>query len=224
MRFRPNPDPTPGQSWFYLLFLLLLIGLFAAEVFVNYQPVKLTALLVVLFWIPLLVLHEAGHAVVAALLGWRVHRVVLGMGRTLWRFRVRGVPVEVRAFPVEGFVVPSPVDLRAPRLKSALIYFAGPGSELLLVLIVGLIVGPATLLTHSHDLGMLVAQSLCVAALVSALINLIPHVAVTQSGEVANDGLGIIRSFTRPLADFAAMIDPTPQAQSWEQDADWWKR
>jgi hypothetical protein len=221
MRQRPNLDEPLG--WLPLLFLLVLLGLFAAEVFVNYQPVKLTALLVALFWVPLLVLHETGHAVVTALLGWRVHRVVLGMGRTLWRLRVGDVPVEVRTFPVEGFVQPSPRNLRSPRLKSALIYFAGPGSELLLVLLIALVVGPATLLSYREDIGLLIVQSLCIAALASAILNLIPHLAITATGEVANDGLGILRSFTRPLDDFAAMVDPTLPRQSWERDPDWWR-
>jgi hypothetical protein len=91
------------------------------------------------------------------------------------------------------------------------------------VLLLGLVIGPATLLTYSEDVGLLIVQSLCIAALASAVVNLIPHVAITQSGEVANDGLGIIRSFTRPLGDFAAMVDPTPPRQAWERDPDWWK-
>src|SRR5262249_30770706 len=134
-------------------------------------------------------------------------------------------PVEVRLFLVEGFALLAPTDLRAPRLKSALTYFAGPGSSLLVVLVVALVVGPGTLLTLTDHVGVIALQSPCLSALVSAISNLVPSWGQSQTGEiVANDGLGIIRSFTRPLSDFAAMVDPTPRPEPWQRDADWWKR
>src|SRR5215468_6443704 len=137
---------TPGERNFVVLFATVVVGFFVAELFRDYQPVKLTVLLILLFWIPLLALHEAGHALMAALLGWYVGRVVIGVGRLVAKFRVGTAVVEVRLLPLEGFVVPMPRNLRAPRLKNALIYFAGPGAELLLLAIVVVILGPSTLL------------------------------------------------------------------------------
>ena len=67
---------------------------------------QLSALLIVVFWIPLLVLHESGHALMAAALGWHVGQIVIGMGRTVKEFRVGTALVEIRLVPVEGFVVP----------------------------------------------------------------------------------------------------------------------
>jgi hypothetical protein len=152
-------------------------------------------------------LHEAGHAVAAALLGWRVGRVVIGMGRPLGRFHIGRTLVEIRLFPVEGFVQPAPTNLRYPRLKSALIYLAGPGAELLLLAVVALAIGPDRLTTRTEEVGMLVAQSLAVAILFSAFVNLVPHTAAGQGGQmVANDGLGIIQSLFRPESDFAEQI------------------
>ena len=225
----PEREPlTPFERWTYGGFLLLLLGLFAAEVFSNYQPVKLAALLFVLFHAPLLVLHEAGHALTARLLNWHVGRVVLGLGRCVGRFRLGGALVEVRLFPVEGFVQPVPGDLRAPRLKSALIYLAGPGSELLVLAVVALLAGPATLLTRSDHVGIIALQSLSLAIVVSAVVNLVPHQAVTASGPVANDGLGIIRSFLLPESYFAEQVGLRYDADAGEwqapDPADWWKR
>src|SRR5207302_11057413 len=133
-----------------------------------YHPAKLTALFILLFWIPLLVVHESGHALVAALLGWRVRRMVVGMGPRLARFRVGPVPVELRLIPVEGFVEPAPTNLRSPQSKSALIYLAGPGAELLVLVVLALILGVETLLSKTEHLGLLAAQSLAVAVLASA--------------------------------------------------------
>jgi hypothetical protein len=210
-------DDRPGESeplsaqdrWMSLVFFLIVVGLFVAEICVDYHPVKLTALFILLFWIPLLAVHEAGHAVAAVLLGWRVHRVVIGMGRPLIRFAVGRTPVEIRLFPVEGFVLPSPTNLTAPHLKSALIYFAGPGAELLVLAGLAAALGPTTLLSRTENMWLLVAQSLAVTILASAFFNLVPHYVLDARRQVANDGLGIIRSFLYSRADYARMIaDP----------------
>src|SRR5437588_12319138 len=106
--FDPAPRRGPlnrSEVGTCLLFLVVLVGLFTAEVVVNYDPRKLAALFFVLFWFPLLVLHEAGHAVMAALLGWHVDRLVIGMGRTVTWFRLGATLVEIRLFPIEGFVL-----------------------------------------------------------------------------------------------------------------------
>jgi membrane-associated protease RseP (regulator of RpoE activity) len=214
-RATPRPDAparaTPLEQWGYGLFLVVLLGLFAAEVFTDYQPVKLSAFLFVVFWAPLLVLHEAGHAVVARLLGWRVGRIVIGMGKPVSRFALGRTRGEIRLAPVEGFVTPVPRNLRGVRVKSALIYFAGPGSELLVLLVVVLLVGPATLLTRTDHIGVIACQSLCLAILVSVIINLVPHSAETQGGLAANDGLGIIRSFLLPEAYYRALLHSQPE-------------
>jgi hypothetical protein len=134
----------------------------------------------------------------------------------------------VRLFPVEGFVQPVPNDLRSPRLKSALIYLAGPGAELLVLALVVLLAGPATLLTRTDEIGVIVLQSLALALSVSVVVNLVPHQAMTASGPVANDGLGILRSFLLPQSYFAEQVGLRydAEAQEWRapEPADWWKR
>jgi hypothetical protein len=118
--------------------------------------------------------------------------------------------------------------LRSPRLKSAVIYFAGPGVELLLAAAILLIVGPGRLLARSDDYSLIIWQSLAIASMVQGVINLIPHSVSTPEGEVANDGLGILRSFWRPLSEYQAMIGHTynEREDDWEPEdpADWWKR
>lgn len=48
-------------------------------------------------------LHEAGHAIAAVRAGGRVNEVGIGFGPPLLRFRVRGMPVVVRALPLGGY-------------------------------------------------------------------------------------------------------------------------
>jgi hypothetical protein len=216
---------TPGERNFTVFFATIVLALFVAEIARDFKPIKLTILLILVLWVPLLALHEAGHAVVAALLGWYVGRVVIGVGRLVAKFRVGTAIVEVRLLPLEGFVQPWPRNLRAPRLKSALIYFAGPGAELLLLGIVAAILGPSTLLSYSENIGIMAAQALGVAVLLSAFCNLVPHAVNMPGGLVANDGLGIIRSFSLPDSHFAALLAHRPEAETeeWadEESEDW---
>ena len=206
---RPGPLTARQGGWAYGVFLALMLGLFAAEIVHDYQPAKLSAFLVVLFWVPLLALHETGHAAAAWVLGWHVGQVVIGMGQTVNRFRLGAAVVEVRMFPVEGFVRCVPTNLRLPQLKSAVIYFAGPGVELLLAGLVLLFVGPDKLFSRSDDYQLILWQSLAAAAAAQAVVNLIPQSIQTPRGEMVNDGLGIIRSFSLPEAHYAAMIGQT---------------
>lgn len=212
-----SPVPTRGpvtrfEWWFAGLFLVLILGLFVAEIIHDYSPVKLSALLIVLFWIPLLALHEAGHALAAWLLGWRVIMIVIGMGRTLGSFRIGTALVEVRIAPVEGFVHCLPTNLVLPGLKNSIIFLAGPGVELLLAGIILLVIGHDHLLTLTDDYGIIVWQCLAAAAAVQAVINLIPSATMTQEGEVVSDGLGFIRSLflsNQVYADMLARLNET---------------
>jgi hypothetical protein len=219
---------APWQKWFCAGLLAIVLGWLLFETFHDFAPVKLAPLLLILFWMPLMALHEAGHAAVARLLGWYVGKIVLGMGPELGRFRLGDADVEVRLVPVEGFVQCVPTNLRWPRLKSALIYFAGPGADLLVALGILLAVGPGRLFSESADVGLLVVQCLALAAASQAALNLIPHAVFTPNGPLANDGLGIILSFVQPTAYYAQMIGQTynERERDWESHdpADWWKR
>jgi Peptidase family M50 len=201
-----GPD-TSFEWWFSAVFLLGILGLFAAVIIVDYQPVKIVPVFFALSWFVLLPIHEAGHAVMAHLLGWRVGQVVVGMGKPLRRFLLGRTVIEVRMFPIEGFCASVPTNLHWPRLKSALIYFAGPGVELVVLAVVALCVGPNALLSRTEHIGMLACQGLAIAIVASVFFNLVPHYAVSQHGMVANDGLGIVLSFFKPDSYYAAMMD-----------------
>ena len=183
-----------------VVFVVGVLGLFAADVIRDFTPVKLGGLFFFLFWLPLIAIHELGHAIMAQLFGCHVHRIVIGYGRVLGRFQFRGADLEVRMFPVEGFV--SFREWRQPltRLQRALVYFAGPGAELVILAVVVVVVGPTKLLTQSDSIAMIAAQSLCVCILLGALFNLIPHsspragAGPCEDARTPNDGLGIVLS------------------------------
>jgi hypothetical protein len=230
MYFTSNDDRplTPSERWIAGIFLGVLLGLFAGALLVDFEPRKLAVLFFVVFWFPLLVLHEAGHALAAVWVGWRVERISIGMGPRVSRFRLGRILVDLRLYPMEGFVQPVPARLRHPRFESAFIYFAGPGIEMVVLAVLAAMVGPETLLSRSDSLWVITAQSLALAIVVGLVFNLVPHAVMTDRGPLANDGLGIIRSFLMPESHYAAQIGVSYDADTdeWVENdqADWWKR
>ncbi len=172
----------------------LMVLFISLEIFTNYEPRKMAALMFLLWWMPLVLLHEFGHAVVAKWFGWGIERTVVGFGRVVYEGKLFGAPLEVRMVPIEGFVQIQSLGQEGARLKNALIYFAGPGIELLLFLAIGVMLGWGDLFLIEDDYGKLALQSLAFAALAGAVINLIPMGVVTKDGESPNDGLGILQS------------------------------
>ncbi len=180
--------------------LTIFIGAMTAEILLNdFKPSKLSAFFVPLFWMPLVALHEAGHALAAHLCGWRVKRIVIGFGKRIKTFKIGRTPVHLLQIPIQGYVLPLPRDLKFPRLKNTLIYAAGPGIEIVLVLVAYLVLGHDTLFSHSQSIPIIAAQSLCVSAAIGIVVNLIP-MPTEQGGW--NDGMGILMSWRIPDEQF----------------------
>ncbi|TXH68238.1 MAG: hypothetical protein E6Q83_14185 [Thiothrix sp.] len=196
---KPN---SLGESWLVYGLTALFLGLMLLEIFTNYEPRKLAALFFILWWLPLVFVHEWGHAVVANALGWQIQRTVIGFGRVVYQGQLFRAPLELRLIPIEGFVQFNPVYGRGMRYKHALTYFAGPGIELLLAFSIILIMGWDNFFLIEDDYAKLAWQALAYAALAGAIINLIPLGVVTREGETPNDGLGIIVSLLSSEKDY----------------------
>jgi len=203
----PRRGPSTPTEWVIAgIFLAAILVAFAAEILDDYTPFKLSAVLFVAFWMPLIAVHEAGHAVVAFVFGWRVKQIVIGMGNPIGRFRIGSADVEIRLFAIEGVVRCVPTKLRLPHFESALIFFGGPGIELLLAAGIVLIGGADVMLEPSDEYGVIVWQSLALAAAAQAVFNLIPFVVRGADGDLVSDGFGIILSLFRPWSYYEAMI------------------
>lgn len=204
MPFDPYASPheqeqkplAPGDRWILIGFCVLLFGGLLAELLRDFTPVRLSIVFFPLAWGVLTAVHEAGHALAARVCGWRVNAVVVGFGRLLVRTEVRGVPVELRSIPLIGYaaIIPegaSPGQTARLRLSNAFVYFAGPGIELLVVAGLVLVLGWETMTTRADSVAVVAAQSVAVAALVGAILNLIPHTGPDGSW---SDGMGLVMS------------------------------
>lgn len=201
--FPTDRDPkTAGEKWITAGFLLIFFGLILGVVFQHYTPAKLAVVLVPLAWLPLLVLHELGHAAAARLCGWGLRRIVIGTGEERARFRCLGTWMSIRTWPVSGYVLPRLHDVRGAKWKSAFIYFAGPGIELAAAAVVWAGCGDR-IFQPSSGIGLIAAQSFALAALAGALLNLLPMPVASDGGFVWNDGLGILNSLRMSAADYA---------------------
>ncbi|MFT4640752.1 MAG: membrane-associated protease RseP (regulator of RpoE activity) [Verrucomicrobiales bacterium] len=192
----------------YWVSLVVVLGLFGAEIVFNYEPRKMGAVFFLVSWGILVAIHEFGHAIMAWMCGWGVKQIVVGFGRTVFQFKIGETPVEFRAFPIEGFVQPYPRDLQSPRVKDALIYAAGPGIELIVALMIMTVLGRETLFTLTDHLGIQFLQAVAGAAVAGAILNLIPMTAQVEGGMVPNDGMGILLALSRTDGDYRSIFDP----------------
>ncbi len=182
------------------VFLGLFVTMLGMDIITNYQPRKLGAFLFVLFWIPLLFIHEMGHAIMAKVLGWNVTKIQIGVGYQILNKRLLGVPVKIRAIPLEGFVQTSPKKEYSP-FENALIYFAGPGIELLIFFTILVGFGSDWMFNITDNYLTIAIQAFGFAALAGAVINLIPMGITTEEGTTPNDGLGILLCLFRRDSD-----------------------
>ena len=185
---------------------------FLVAVFEEFSTRRLSVIFFILFWIPMLAVHELGHAVAAKALGWRVREIVIGFGRTLWKWQVGETRIKVKLAPVEGYVLPAPVDASAVRLKSALVYAAGPGAEIAVLLALLAVFGWDTVFNDSDQVGLIALKTLAFVIIVGAGFNLLPF---ATDGAVS-DGLGILSSpfMTKDVIDLRLIGIELREAQS----------
>ncbi len=208
---------SKGEKIFIIVISLAFVFMMTMEIVSDYEPRKLGALLFLVFWIPLLFIHEFGHAIMATVLGWRVDRIVIGFGRVLMHTRLLGAPMEIRTIPLEGFVQIAPKNAKLARAKHALIYFAGPGIELLVFFIIAVFLGGVEqVFIINDDYSRIALQSFAVAALAGAVINLIPIGITTKDGSTPNDGLGILMCLFSSGMDYELWIKESKQSQEKE--------
>lgn len=181
---------SPGEKRSLWIVGLVFCGLLVAALLQEYVPQKLSIVFFVVFWAIMLVVHELGHAAMARLLGWHVGRISIGFGPEIWSGQAGRTKISLRLIPVEGYVLPAPASARGARWKSALIYAAGPGAELIILALLIVWLGADAVFSDDPGAGAVALKTLAIVIIWGAGFNLLPF---SVNGG-ASDGLGILLS------------------------------
>jgi len=139
--------------------------------------------------------HELGHALIARWLGWRVFRIVIGMGKTCARCRFAGFDFDWRPVLLGGMTLIAPRNLAWFRMKLFASVLAG--------LLVNVALGAAMLLFYpwqeigAFDLDYLpsVPKLFLFANTLVVLLNLWPRTWKQFGIEVPSDGKQLLKAF-----------------------------
>jgi hypothetical protein len=134
------------------------------------------------------VCHELGHALCAAIGSIPVRRIQIGVGPILLRHRFREVSLELRLFPLSGFVATYPV-ANFRRAHWALFTLGGVlGNAAVIAVVAGLAsIGAVPKQADNFLGGIIFAQAIIIAA------TIIPSKYTVSGNRVASDGLQILQ-------------------------------
>ncbi len=192
------------HAWFLPSLILGALGGYLIEQLrpdSDMGPLAMNVCIAGLFVVLTIVPHELGHVAAARLLGWRVHQVVIGVGKSLWKRRWFGILFDVRTIPVAGATWIAPDDIDSYRLKRFLSIAAGPAVNAGLALGVVLI-AQGNLSGLDFEALPRWAQLFLVANLFVLFINLWPH--QPKSGfDLPTDGKQLLQliSFSKKSKD-----------------------
>jgi tetratricopeptide (TPR) repeat protein len=144
------------------------------------------ALLAVILWLITMV-HEAGHAIAARLMGLDVYRIVLGLGRPLGTVVIAGVPVDMNVVPTGGLTYADIRDEPRARLKRIVIIAAGPLVDAT-ILWAAIRFGSDAAVVEQFTGGPAPMRMLILACAGSLLGNVLPLRALAHPSATANDG------------------------------------
>lgn len=153
------------------------------------------------------IIHEGGHALVAALLQMRVRHIVIGAGSSLWEFRVAGVQITFKAFALGGgYTTFTYATTDRIKVRYWLVIAAGPVANLVVVGLLVWIIGPAIQSTFPAKSGLYPGVVFVAANLIVFLANLIPFNHSTDIGRMGSDGLQLLRIPFIKQSDISAGI------------------
>lgn len=183
------PDCTVKReawSFFSSLALLIISGLliFALRPSSWIARLALETTLIILSMIPLIVIHEIAHAVVAQFTDLPVFGIVIGIGKPIWSGKLLGIDWTINALPTAGVTAIGPRPVPYIRLKLFLTYLAGPASHVVMAFaffLLGFLFSPAGLVAQ-------IFRSLAVANILLAVLNLFPQKVPSLLGMQGTDG------------------------------------
>ncbi len=149
-----------------------------------------------LFLVVTILPHELGHAFAARLLGFKVSKIVMGFGKTIFTKKLFGIEIEFRPILLGGVTLAAHKDKDWFRLKQFGFILAGPLVNVLLILFICLLF-PATDFWRFGNLmhGLALAQIFLYTNIYKLIVNLWPRTILTSAGKIPSDGLSLCKTW-----------------------------
>lgn len=172
---------------------ILGLGIYAWIFGDNSGPFLLPNLIILfLSGIPVMVLHELGHGIIARLLKIPVYLVRLGLGRELFRRTLGGVPVSINTNLQGGITILKSTPKEIPRWKLLLIFAGGILVQIILALFLWLVFHP-NLSQLFNGTGFAPAAAIFLHNGVLLLLTLIPLNIQLSGIQIPNDSMKILK-------------------------------
>ena len=160
------------------------------------EGIILNVLIWYLWLIPLLLLHEFGHALVGRIVGFKLLWISLGHGRQILDRRFLGLRLRINLIPFSGMTLSVPRTLCGLRWRLWSFTFAGPAVHLLSIFVCYLILGHDFFRTHLFSTSILSrtipTEMFIYANLFLLFVNLFTKHAGTSKGNVHSDGYRLL--------------------------------
>jgi hypothetical protein len=179
---------------FQILFIIhVMFGVAGAILVARYPGSESGHLLLNLFWLTVFLYcaslaHEFAHAWGGQLAGFRILRVCVGCGSTLFTFRGFKFSVEIRAIPFGGIAFGEPTRRDHSRLRSFAFIGAAPAANLMIAASVWYLTGHGPSLTPTSPM----TNIFVLANLMAGIAALVPLTLMSPNGGVRSDGLLLI--------------------------------
>ncbi|MBK8146963.1 MAG: site-2 protease family protein [Acidobacteria bacterium] len=170
------------------------------------------------FWIfVLLPTHECGHATAARLMRMRVHAMIIGYGRNLFRFEAFGVPIEINARPLNGLTIALPDGHRFIRLRFWIFNLGGIGTHIFFIAIAVLLAPPTDIWSF---LGALTNRPAWIETFILAnaflfFANAIPYKLNMPQGSYFSDGYRVFQIPFARIEDLIPFEKLTERLEAW---------
>ncbi len=184
-------------------FLLMpLIGLAAYLLFPGFWVGELVLFcsVYIIVSIPITIVHELAHATAARLLGFRAFGIRVGVGKLLYTTRLLGMRWEFHFVPLAGATSVGGPPGPNYRLRSFIIYAAGPLTHAAIAFFCGLAL-PILSLMETNILVYSFVMLIFFGSLLSLAVNLWPRRTPSLNGVAGTDGWQMFHLLTEKPAE-----------------------
>jgi tetratricopeptide (TPR) repeat protein len=210
------------MGWFFERIWIALIGVILGGLIVSRGkgPINGWLLVNIATWyavsVPLIFLHEFGHAMVGRMVGLRVFWISIGSGLQIFEKQILGTSLRINLLPFTGMTILAARTPRLLRLRLWAATFAGPATHFAVLVLCYFAVGNLSF-QHLLSADILSAPSPFVTFMyANAFLFLLSLFPATGSGMARADGYRLIRILFWKEKEIAEYLASTPAVEAHE--------